>query len=1014
MSDKFDYDVFISYSSQDQPVVLELATRLKRDGLLVWLDEWEIKPGDMIGLKIQRGLERSRTLLMVMSQAYFASEWGTLEHHTLLFRDPTNAQRRFIPLLTEDCRVPDFITQFAYIDWRRKSKGAYQKLLSACRPAEEPEIKQTIPNPDPVNCEYTFKLIGDYDAEPEPGPYTTALYRDPTRAEIELKILRPQPQFEVYWTPSGVMRLRTLPDGVVAGELLQDPATIKLDPQTIKFDVNAARARDLLSFEVGNSGTAGRGEVAVEVTARIRCDQAVRNWIQMADGRPLEDLLGVYAFDMLQPRASVREGERPQSRAVRIHPGYISRIVSARIEADKIAAEINFAIRVRDDQGEEVKHALTILIPLTLEQLPGLNWLAIDFGTSAISAAFGTGGPDGVMMIPLQEITVKGGLSFGEYDIWNAERGNRYLLPSWVSCDPDLRNKSGDRHRPGFPGYYSEELSLTPGEPDFIGLPAVTPEFEKHPGRIIYSLKSWLGRSARSIRLPDKIEFMEDGKKVSRDTLPLDKLVESWFAALAEAYLLVEPDYRADQIVICHPNTFTRWHKDLLHHIAYRALGKPGRFAIPLPERIRLISESDAVAYHYCAERMRTQPRGGMERILVYDLGAGTLDLSLIRVIWNEGPPRYPMHWKVEMRLGVPVAGNYIDEILARLIHRLLSDPDIIDSKGFEYQLPIVGRSLDKERQGEHRCAITRLWNWIREAKHEWSRAYRDVLDNGGRWTDCPPLKIQVGICGESDVVVATGQGRLNVEESTDEPGLWVAENGVIYLSIPARLIHRDERMSEFMHFVTEEVIDELLDSAGVPANAVNTVIVSGRGALYSGLRERVWGRFPSSEKPDLLAGGVMKEAVVLGAAIKRQDLSLDFEDTSDEVALAPKLGVLINHDEDLVLDKDWDKPISLRRSPTFRLVQVNLKDPHPREDMKSLRRHFYIDLTDEYFRRDAILGSDKHLYVRKEIKDGRLAIYLEDIDAVNRTPVFADVQVAKVVTTPPWPVGNVLLDPLD
>lgn len=79
----------------------ELANRLKQDRLRVWLDEWEIQPGDMIGLKIQQGLERSRTLLMVMSAAYFASEWSTLEHQTLLFRDPTNAQRRFITVLKE-------------------------------------------------------------------------------------------------------------------------------------------------------------------------------------------------------------------------------------------------------------------------------------------------------------------------------------------------------------------------------------------------------------------------------------------------------------------------------------------------------------------------------------------------------------------------------------------------------------------------------------------------------------------------------------------------------------------------------------------------------------------------------------------------------------------------------------------------------------------------------------------------------------------------------------------------
>ncbi|MCI0691550.1 hypothetical protein L0337_06025 [candidate division KSB1 bacterium] len=48
--------------------------------------------------------------LMVMSEAHFASEWSTLGHHTSRragFRDPTDAQRRFIPLLIEDCKLPD-------------------------------------------------------------------------------------------------------------------------------------------------------------------------------------------------------------------------------------------------------------------------------------------------------------------------------------------------------------------------------------------------------------------------------------------------------------------------------------------------------------------------------------------------------------------------------------------------------------------------------------------------------------------------------------------------------------------------------------------------------------------------------------------------------------------------------------------------------------------------------------------------------------------------------------------
>jgi hypothetical protein len=117
MAEQFKYDVFISHSAQDKPVVRELAERLRQDGLRVWLDEWEIKPGDAIRRKIEEGLEQARTLVLVMSQHASASEWVMFEHHSVLFRDPTNQQRRFIPVRLDNVEVKDTLRQFAYVDW---------------------------------------------------------------------------------------------------------------------------------------------------------------------------------------------------------------------------------------------------------------------------------------------------------------------------------------------------------------------------------------------------------------------------------------------------------------------------------------------------------------------------------------------------------------------------------------------------------------------------------------------------------------------------------------------------------------------------------------------------------------------------------------------------------------------------------------------------------------------------------------------------------------------------------
>ena len=107
MADSFTYDVFLSHNSQDKPRVRTLAERLKQAGLRVWFDEWVIKAGDDIYLAIERGLVAARVQVLCLSPAALGSEWVTLERSTVLFRDPTNKGRRFVPLLLADCTLPD-------------------------------------------------------------------------------------------------------------------------------------------------------------------------------------------------------------------------------------------------------------------------------------------------------------------------------------------------------------------------------------------------------------------------------------------------------------------------------------------------------------------------------------------------------------------------------------------------------------------------------------------------------------------------------------------------------------------------------------------------------------------------------------------------------------------------------------------------------------------------------------------------------------------------------------------
>src|SRR5947208_1413469 len=137
MPEPFTYDVFLSHNARDKPRVWELAEKLRAAGLRVWFDEWVIKAGDDIYLAIERGLEAARVQVLCMSTAALGSGWVTLERSTVLFRDPTNEGRRFIPLLLEECKLPDALRRFKYVDFRGDSPGAFEELVGACRGESE-------------------------------------------------------------------------------------------------------------------------------------------------------------------------------------------------------------------------------------------------------------------------------------------------------------------------------------------------------------------------------------------------------------------------------------------------------------------------------------------------------------------------------------------------------------------------------------------------------------------------------------------------------------------------------------------------------------------------------------------------------------------------------------------------------------------------------------------------------------------------------------------------------------
>ncbi|MCP4697966.1 MAG: hypothetical protein GY862_14105 [Gammaproteobacteria bacterium] len=691
----------------------------------------------------------------------------------------------------------------------------------------------------------------------------------------------------------------------------------------------------------------------------------------------------------------------------------VGTFLAGKTGAAQPAIEPGEAMEIMDDQKRQTRRQLRIRMPVGLEKLPHPAWLCIDFGTSAIMAAIGAGNT--IMPLPLQRIVSESNpyLNFIDYDPENLEKDSDLLLPSYVACDADLRTgkKMHPDIRKGFPAY--QPASLKPGDPDFLSLPPHHDTIQGHSGRIIFSLKSWLTMPSYEILLGESITCQIGNKPVTRCTLQLNDTVKSGFAAFIEAYIRPPPGgssrshtiSEAGQVVVCYPNTFSYWHQERLRHIAGDALSKYLNTTLP-DEQVQLLSESDAVAYNYCLQRTvsGTHPPK-LEHILVYDFGAGTVDLSLVEVRWNRHSA-YPEYWQVKNTLGVSVAGNYLDSLLARLIDKSLDNPQVFDPAMFRYRYRVVSEDFVKGKEDAHRTAIRELWTAIRETKQQSTPSGIPKWGVGNN-----PFCIKVCSIIADDYIVSVKDeldtSRYNFEEAPQNLTPWLYEND-IYLCIPAKIIHNYRPIKDFIEFVTDTLLSELLLGGGVKEDAVNTVVISGRGALWPGLHERVWNKFPNADKPDMFIknGNAAKEAVVRGG-IAWQEIQRKGIKTVPPAP--PKLGIFLESSMTLIPEEEWGKGIDLTGASTFRLVQIALKEPNPAKDLTSLKKHLYA-LLDE-IRREYFWSKNPTLFVKQIDNKGKKIIRFENVkgEGVELATVGS---ISHRPSKPPWPIGTFLLAP--
>jgi hypothetical protein len=123
------FDAFVSYGRGDADWVHTLAENLERLGLHVFLDDWELVPGDLLAVKLQEGLAAADAVVLVVSARPAGRGWVNEEYAAAIAKAAAG-QRPLIPVIYGDVALPEFVASRLYIDFRNlDSPAAYEAKI---------------------------------------------------------------------------------------------------------------------------------------------------------------------------------------------------------------------------------------------------------------------------------------------------------------------------------------------------------------------------------------------------------------------------------------------------------------------------------------------------------------------------------------------------------------------------------------------------------------------------------------------------------------------------------------------------------------------------------------------------------------------------------------------------------------------------------------------------------------------------------------------------------------------
>ena len=136
---------FLSYAHEDKDFAERIAVELRKEGIDVWIGQWEIKAGDSLIQKIfGEGLSNCDIFLILLSSASVRSKW-VREELDLAMIKKIEGITRIIPLIKENCEIPHPLRALLWVDLSTDFDAGIRKVVKSIYDVSEKPPLGTIP-----------------------------------------------------------------------------------------------------------------------------------------------------------------------------------------------------------------------------------------------------------------------------------------------------------------------------------------------------------------------------------------------------------------------------------------------------------------------------------------------------------------------------------------------------------------------------------------------------------------------------------------------------------------------------------------------------------------------------------------------------------------------------------------------------------------------------------------------------------------------------------------------------